>query len=287
MTLFSNILVAVEESPAPVEMLKVLLQLPASRGAQITALHAVRVQPSAEKHQAGLEQGRIILAKTVEELALGADHSLKTILRTGDPKEIVSTVAEEVRASLLIMGSRGLNNLVAILSNSVSQYVFQRASCPMLLLRDSVYATRIQRVAVAVSDSMAAKFALKTASDVVRQIPNGELILIRVRTQPLDREEEGRSINPEQQNLMLATAAEFARQQGVPYKIAYSVGSAGQEICRLAQEYHADLLVLGCQDRRPTIAKSLPDLDRLLGNSVSDYVRTQAPCPVLIQKTPA
>jgi nucleotide-binding universal stress UspA family protein len=136
MSLFSNILLAVEESPAPVEMVKMLLKLPPSRGATITALHAVRVVPSAEQQQQQLARGREILAKVTADLSLDQEYTFKTILRTGDPKEVVCLVAEEVKASLLIMGSRGLNNLVAIFNNSVSQYVFQRASCPMLLLRD-------------------------------------------------------------------------------------------------------------------------------------------------------
>ena len=43
-----------------------------------------------------------------------------------------------------------------------------------------------------------------------------------------------------------------------------------------------DLLLLGSPDRRPSIAKNLVDLDRLLGTSLSDYVRVNANCPVLL-----
>jgi nucleotide-binding universal stress UspA family protein len=45
------------------------------------------------------------------------------------------------------------------------------------------------------------------------------------------------------------------------------------------------LLILGSPDRRPSIAKGLPDLDRLLGTSVSDYVRVYANCPVLMARS--
>ena len=45
-----------------------------------------------------------------------------------------------------------------------------------------------------------------------------------------------------------------------------------------------ELLLLGSPDRRPSIAKSLPDLDRLLGTSLSDYIRVNAPCPVLLAR---
>jgi nucleotide-binding universal stress UspA family protein len=46
-----------------------------------------------------------------------------------------------------------------------------------------------------------------------------------------------------------------------------------------------DLLMLGSPDRRPQIGKNLPDLDRLLGGSLSDYVRVYANCPVLLERT--
>lgn len=285
MLLLKNILLAIEESPAPTQMLKQLLDLPGSRGARITALHVVRGTPSAEKYGEELARGRMLLDKTVAELALGPEYEVKTSLRTGDPKDVVCLVADEINASLLLMGSRGLGSVVAILRNSVSQYVFQRASCPMLLLRDGLYVNRLRRVAVAVSDSMASKFALKTATDLARQVEGSEVVLIRVRTRPLDPGEAGKLVKPEEESLLLATAAEFARSQGVRYRSVYGIGSPGAEICRLAQENGADLLVIGCHDRRPTIARNLPDLDRLLGNSVSDYVRTHAHCPVLLQKT--
>ncbi len=284
MILLKNILLAVEDSQASAQMLKVLLNLPSSRGARITALHVVKNASSSGKQGDALTRGRELLEKTTALLALGPEYTYKTVLRSGDPKDIVSSVAEEMDASLLLMGSRGLSNVVAILKNSVSQYVFQRASCPMMLLREGVYVNRLNRIAVAVSDTMASKTALKTAVDMVREIPGGQVFLIRIRSRPLGSKEIDKIVNPEEESLILATAAEFVRQQGVPYKVFYSAGKPGVEICRIATENNADLLILGCEDRRPTIARNLPDLDRLLGASVSDYVRVHASCPVLLQK---
>ena len=52
----------------------------------------------------------------------------------------------------------------------------------------------------------------------------------------------------------------------------------------IVEDVNADLLILGSPDRRPSIAKSLVDLDRLLGNSLSDYIRVYANCPVLLAR---
>jgi nucleotide-binding universal stress UspA family protein len=74
---------------------------------------------------------------------------------------------------------------------------------------------------------------------------------------------------------------------GVGYQCISAIGKPGELICRLAEDTHADLLMLGSPDRRPSIAKGLPDLDRLLGTSLSDYVRVYANCPVLLARTTA
>jgi nucleotide-binding universal stress UspA family protein len=75
-----------------------------------------------------------------------------------------------------------------------------------------------------------------------------------------------------------------AKRMGVPYRCLVTGGKPGEQICNLAEEYNIDLLMLGSPDRRPSVAKSLPDLDRLLGTSLSDYVRVNANCPVLLAR---
>ena len=69
---------------------------------------------------------------------------------------------------------------------------------------------------------------------------------------------------------------------GIQYRCVAAKGKPGPEICKISQELNVDLLILGSPDRRPSMAKSLVDLDRLLGNSLSDYVRVYASCPVLL-----
>ena len=53
----------------------------------------------------------------------------------------------------------------------------------------------------------------------------------------------------------------------------------GRAVCATAIEANADLVVIASQDRRPLVARGLVDLDKLLGGSVSDYIRVHAPAP--------
>jgi nucleotide-binding universal stress UspA family protein len=261
------------------QMLKMLLAIPAMQQAMITVLHVVPPQVTAEQMAEKLQEGGKILAKAIENLKIPPDK-VKALLIQGEPKDTVCQVAIDEQADLLIMGSRGLSRLESILSNSVSQYVFQLASCSMLLVKDDVYVKQINRVMVAYDDSAPAKAALETAMTLLRENKSGQLILARNLS---DQKAVDALSSPEKdEKLMPAIAA--AKRMQIPYKLAVGGGNPGKEICRLADEYNADILILGSPDRRPSIAKTLPDLDRLLGNSISDYVRVHSPCPILLAR---
>jgi nucleotide-binding universal stress UspA family protein len=262
------------------QMLKMLLEVPIVRKAEITVLHVVPPQITAEQMAEKLAVGGKILADAIEFLNLPSDK-VKALLIQGEPKDTVCQVAIDEKADLLIMGSRGMSRLESILSNSVSQYVFQLASCPMLLVKDDVYIRQINRLMVAYDDSAPAKAALNQALEFLRENKSSQLLLARV----FSEQKAADALAKPEDDLKLASAIAAAKRMGVSYKCVIGVGNPGKEICRLAEEYNADLLILGSPDRRPSIAKTLPDLDRLLGNSISDYVRVKTPCPLLLTRT--
>jgi nucleotide-binding universal stress UspA family protein len=66
----------------------------------------------------------------------------------------------------------------------------------------------------------------------------------------------------------------------------HRTGDIGRTVCAAIEETRADLVVIASQDRRPLVAKALVDLDRLLGSSVSDYIRVHAKAPVLLVREP-
>lgn len=257
------------------EMLKALMDLPSIQKASVTVLHVVSPQVSAETMTSKWEEGGKFLATAIQSLQLDPTK-VSAILRQGDPKDVVCQVAEEIDADLIIMGSRGLKRLQSILSNSVSQYVFQLSSRPMLLVKDDIYVKKINRIMVAIDGSDAAKQCLRLALFLLRDIKGGQLLLVHV---------DKATAAPAEQSSVLTPAVAEAKQQGIKPRTFSIVGKAGEEICRIAEQEGVDLLMLGSPDRRPSIAKSFVDLDRLLGASLSDYVRVNANCPVLLART--
>jgi nucleotide-binding universal stress UspA family protein len=281
--MIEKILLAVSGLGHAEEMLKNLKELPSLQQSKVTVLHVVPPQATSGIMTAKWEEGGKILANAIQTLNLDPSQ-VSSILRQGEPKDVVCQVADEIDADLIIMGSRGLKRLQSILSNSVSQYVFQLSSRPMLLVKDDIYVKKINRIMVAMDDSEASKQCLKLAIFMLRGIPGGQLILANVISDLRGPSADVPEVKAEQNPVLIAAVSE-ARKQGIEPRTVIAVGKPGEKICRMTEEFSVDLLLLGSPDRRPSIAKSFVDLDRLLGSSLSDYIRVNASCPVLLART--
>ena len=280
--MIKKILLAVSGLGHAEEMLKTLKEVPAIEQAEVTVLHVVPAQASAQVMTSKWEEGGKILGSAIETVNLDASK-VTAILRQGDPKDVVCQVADEINADLIIMGSRGLKRLQSILANSVSQYVFQLSSRPMLLVKDDIYVKKIKRVMVAIDGSEATKQCLQLALFLFRDIKGGQLILAHVDKNLNSK--SGEAATSAEKNPVLAPAISEAKKQGIQPLVVATAGKPAEEICRLVQERDVDLLIIGSPDRRPSIAKSFVDIDRLISSSLSDYVRVNATCPVLLART--
>ncbi|MEM6446551.1 MAG: universal stress protein [Cyanobacteria bacterium J06642_2] len=287
MPLFQRILVAVDSTDHSVRMARSLLKLPSTSRAQVTALHVVPKQTGAVSMRENQEQGAQFLKDAVEQLSVQPDITVSTRLEEGDAKTTVLKVADDIDASLIVMGARGMGRLMSILKNSVSQYVFQLSTRPMLLVKEEAFIGQLRRVMVAIDGSEAAREALSDAIALVRDISGSEILLARV----IDRAEASSRKAPieqlEREDKVLADALALLKRDKVSHRAYFAIGDPGREIAMLSGESGANLLVMGSPDRRPTVAKGLPDLERLLGKSVSDYVRVHAACPVLMTRLQA
>ncbi|MEM6837573.1 MAG: universal stress protein [Cyanobacteria bacterium P01_C01_bin.120] len=283
--MIERILLADSGSGNTEAMMKVLLEIPLIQRASITVLHVVRPRISAKRMEEKLAEGEQILDKIVKTLNLDAAMT-STVLREGDPKDVVLQVANETNADLIVLGSRGLEGVRAILENSVSQYVFQLTSRSILLVKDDLLGIKpIKRVLIGMDQSASAQAGLKLGIDMLRDIPNGELWLVRTVSNIRKRLSRETEPDPSKDQILMAAAAE-ARRYGIKTTLAAPEGKAGLRICQLADDKRINLIILGSPERRPSVAKGLPDIDRLLGSSLSDFVRVNTPCPVLLSRVP-
>lgn len=262
------------------DMLKTLLELPSTKNAQLSILRVISPKTTQEESMAQ-EQAQSKINGLITKLGINPSQVTSRV-EEGEVKTIVLNVAQEINADLIIMGSRGLSKLQAILSNSVSQYVFQLTDKSMLLVKDDIYIKKLKRIMVAIDKSPSASYALDVTLSLLRDYQDAEIFLTRINPDldpNLDLSQEDMENNP-----ILAPAIAKVKRMGFEYRCLVTGGRPAQQICKLAEARNIDLLVLGSPERRPSVAKSLPDLERLLGSSLSDYIRIKAPCPVLLAR---
>jgi nucleotide-binding universal stress UspA family protein len=280
MSVFRNLLIADSGKGHVEEMVRLLRDIPPCRQARINLLHVIPEQGGLDL-EAHRQQAEILVKEAIERLGL-TPAEVNTVVREGDTKLTVLKVADELEADLIVMGSRGLGRLQSILGNSASQYVFQLSTRPMLLVRDDLYVKAINRVLVAIDGTGVGDDALRLACELVQGIPGGSLTGVHVSRQDITPSRGGRTPGDE----VLLKAIQRARSFGVEMKGLHRTGDIARGVCGTAADVKADLVVIASQDRRPLVARGLVDLDKLLGSSVSDYIRVHAPAPVLLVREP-
>eukprot|EP00294_Goniomonas_avonlea_P014805 CAMPEP_0114547770 /NCGR_PEP_ID=MMETSP0114-20121206/4633_1 /TAXON_ID=31324 /ORGANISM="Goniomonas sp, Strain m" /LENGTH=151 /DNA_ID=CAMNT_0001732331 /DNA_START=202 /DNA_END=657 /DNA_ORIENTATION=- len=59
------------------------------------------------------------------------------VVKTGDPRDLILEVAEQSKACLIMIGSRGMGVLKRALMGSVSTHVVHHAHCPVTVVRQT------------------------------------------------------------------------------------------------------------------------------------------------------
>jgi nucleotide-binding universal stress UspA family protein len=94
---------------------------------------------SAEVRESVLEQAQSeaqqFLEGRAEELRAEGAKIVDTHLRTGEPDKEIIRLSEEIGATMIVMGSRGLGAVRRALMGSVSDSVVRHAHCPVIVMR--------------------------------------------------------------------------------------------------------------------------------------------------------
>ena len=64
-----------------------------------------------------------------------APLKIETVLRTGDPRDLIVHTAVEIGAELIVMGTHGRHGVSRALLGSVAEGVVRHAHCPVLTIR--------------------------------------------------------------------------------------------------------------------------------------------------------
>lgn len=223
------------------------------------------------------------LRQAVERLGLSGRSVDGTVLR-GRAASAIIDEARDFRADLVILGSRGHGAIATLLLGSVSSEVVDHAPCPVLVARRGA----LSRAVLATDDSPSAQEAeailarwpifaglpirVLSVAEVVHPWTTG--IAPTLYGQALDAyAAELRESKAQHQEIAAAAAARL-RERGRLVDSEMRDGDAAAEIVAVAEQRHADLIVLGSRGRT--------GLTRLLLGSVARNVLSGSTASVLI-----
>eukprot|EP01091_Cochliopodium_minus_P015351 TRINITY_DN5438_c0_g1_i1.p1 TRINITY_DN5438_c0_g1~~TRINITY_DN5438_c0_g1_i1.p1 ORF type:complete len:158 (+),score=32.00 TRINITY_DN5438_c0_g1_i1:58-474(+) len=73
--------------------------------------------------------------KRFKELCKKHNIKFNTEISQGDPREIILSSSKKHHANYIVMGSRGMTGLKSILMGSVSTYVVEQSTIPVLIVK--------------------------------------------------------------------------------------------------------------------------------------------------------
>jgi nucleotide-binding universal stress UspA family protein len=236
----------------------------------------------------------------VERIKAEGGNVAQAYLRLGRPDEGVITVAEEIvslaeeiGAGLMVVGSRGLGGIRRALMGSVSDSVVRHAHCPVLVVRreekdEEVGDTLPTKILLATDGSEEASLAAEVAVEIAVKT-GSELHVIHVRPKIVphypgyylgpevmeDPQQKEQKIRDREAQRLLDAQVEIAEVAGISVAQTHlRMGRPQVEITTLAEEIRAGLIVVG--------SRGLSGMRRALMGSVSGSVVRHAHCRVLV-----
>ena len=228
----------------------------------------------------------------------------------GSPGLRLCEIAKTWQADLVIVGSRGLSRVSELLMGSVSNYILHHAPCSVLVIHTDQQPAaqnsqtsqppleKIKRILVPLDKSGVAKSAMKTAI-ALGKLHQAEIRLLHI----VDDDDPGlpqrlifsdsQYISPHSELLFAEYQQEWnnfvttwwqrlqqyvneVEAEGLEAICDVMQGRTGQRICEVAQDWPADLIVMGC--------RGISGLQELLVGSVSYYVSHRSPCSVFVMR---
>jgi nucleotide-binding universal stress UspA family protein len=136
---FERIVIAVDGSPRSERTVPAAVDLAQKYGAEVTVVHVreyeryegddVDLGPPIPADQ--LVEG---VVSTFRDAGLNATGTVRRV-SPGRTAEMIVDIAEESKAELIIMGTRGMSEIRSLLLGGVATKVVNRAPCPVLLVR--------------------------------------------------------------------------------------------------------------------------------------------------------
>jgi len=133
MAVYDHVLVPLEGSETDASVLEHISELAVACGAEITLLRVAHFHTRDERTRE-VDDAETDLARAAE-LLRGRGVTVRTLLRSGEPQEVIVQQAAELRPDLIAMATHGHGWAKRIVLGSVADHVRHNTDVPLLLLK--------------------------------------------------------------------------------------------------------------------------------------------------------
>ncbi len=137
--MFERIVVAVDGSREGGKTVPAAVELASRFGSEVTIVHVrEHTKYEGEDVDLGPEQDADAIVRGAVDAFRAAGVTAEAVIRRvspGDTPEEIVAVAEQIRAGLIVMGTRGMTEFKSLVLGGVANKVVHHAHCPVLLVR--------------------------------------------------------------------------------------------------------------------------------------------------------
>jgi nucleotide-binding universal stress UspA family protein len=223
------------------------------------------------------EQIRALTVEPLRQLGIEAEVA---IMR-GDPRWLIVNEASAWPAELILIRAHNRTDFRSWMLGSVTKAVVRDAPCSVEVVRAvkddlSVVDNGHMKILLATDGSEHSAIAARAVAE--QPWPEGTEVRVMSMVNPLVYSIEEIGLHDaggtDRAHRAIGDAAQILASAGVKTSAEVVAGRPARRIAREAQEWGADLIVVGTEDRR--------GLRRLFRGSVSERVASRAPCSVKV-----
>jgi len=205
----------------------------------------------------------------LEEKHKDQPYHFKTRMTFGNPYAGISTEIAEIKADLVVMGSKGSSGIEEVLIGSNTEKVVRYSTCPVITVKQPADADQIKKIIFASDFSKENGMVIQRIRDL-QQLLGASLTLVKVNTPSFfETSKDSRSkIN------------EFVNTHGLDESQVVIYNSTSEEvgIIEYAEESNADMIAMATHGRTGFM--------HLLSGSIAEDVVNHAKRPVWTMKIP-
>lgn len=284
MRTLKTILLATDLLPASQEVAQTAAQLATTFGARVTVLHVLEPMPHRpDTLQEYRQQVAGSLHEFTERLRAQQVEVADSVVVVGSPADTIVRHADDIDADLVLIGAGELSRFDRFSVGPVATAVIEHAAPPVLAVRPGRPTAGFRRILCAVDQSLPAARGLQNAIRLARAFGKQLIVLTVVPavTTELAAGLTGRYAD-EQTQFESLWKGEFMKVltesdlSGIQVTKDVRYGPPHRQIIAAAEEYQADLIVMGATGRT--------GLARVLVGSTTRRVLEYLPCSLLTVK---